>query len=337
MLKGTTLERLLLLVFLFILIPHRSPAQQVFFTMGFEGRYLSGNTTYHISFDDSWAHGGHGESELEFPVGNHFVGFNMSVYSREDGQRFHTRTRLDVRYLTAISGSAGVMKDSDWIENDLAICGSLCTGNTPGRDLYTESDDVLASGVLMDASITRNLWFDESLALGLVLGYRYYEVEHHIKGCWGTYWGVPVSCVYARVLEYRAEHSIPYVGFNLEFSHRKGFNANLNFLYSDWVSIDDRDIHLYPDSDTATYNLDRISTCECSGSAYMVRLNTRWALTDELGIFVEGDYMDVEADGYQIQRTYVNGSLVGTNHIPIRDTISTVVWSAGIGLYYVGF
>ncbi len=316
-------------------LPQDSVAEdRLYFTMGFESRYLSGSTTYHISFDDTWDRGGHGESELEFPVANYFAGFNMSIYSTMDGSPLRVDRSFGMSYLAAISGYAGVMKDSDWIENDLALCGSKCTENTPGRDLYTESEDRLSSGRLLDVNVLKNFWLNPSFALGLLLGYRYYEVNHDVRGCSGTYWGVPVSCVDASVLDYRAEHSIPYVGLNMELLHGRGVHTNLNLIYSGWVSIDDRDVHLYPDSDTATYNIDKVSTCNCSGTAYMVRLKTRWTIGDGVGIFVEGDYMDVEAEGYQTQRTYVNGYLVGTNSIPIKDNISTTVWSAGIGLYY---
>lgn len=335
---ATTLKWLSFVVFLFILAPQYSAAQgPLYFTMGFESRYLSGSTTYHISFDDSWDRGGHGESELEFPVGNYFAGFNMSVYSTLEGSPLRTDTKFEARYLAAISGYAGVMKDSDWIENDLALCGSKCTENTSGRDLYTESEDTLTSGRLLDVKVLRNFWLNDSFALGMLMGYRYYEVNHDVKGCKGTYWGVPVSCVDASVLDYRAEHSMPYVGLGVEFIHKRRFRTTFMFAYSGWVSIDDRDVHLYPDSDTATYNIDKVSTCNCSGSAYLISLDTGWAITDGVGIFLQGDYMDVEADGYQTQRTYVNGYLTGINSIPIKDDISTTVWSAGVGLYYVTF
>ena len=41
----------------------------MFIKAGVETRYIAaGETIYHIKFDDSWANGGHGESELEFPL-----------------------------------------------------------------------------------------------------------------------------------------------------------------------------------------------------------------------------------------------------------------------------
>ena len=275
MLKRVSIALLLLI----LSAPYSGAMAQdsVVFTMGFEGRYTGGNTTYHISFDDSWANGGHGESELEFPIANFFTGISAAAYVLRDGHKAYS---FNFRYLAALGGDAGTMKDSDWIENDLALCGTKCTSNTPGRDLYTESDDELVSGYLMDILYIQNFLFTEGLTAGLALGYRYYEVNHDVIGCNGTYWGVPVSCLNTKVLQYSAEHRMPYVGINLELLGSKSARANILLGYSGWVSIDDRDVHLYPDSDTATYNIDRISSCNCSGSAYMVALDGTVALTD---------------------------------------------------------
>jgi hypothetical protein len=57
----------------------RSSASDLFTKIGLETRYSNGDSTYHISFDDTWENGGHGESEVEFPIANTMAGVSLGA------------------------------------------------------------------------------------------------------------------------------------------------------------------------------------------------------------------------------------------------------------------
>ena len=65
-------------------IPIRSFASDLFTKIGLETRYSNGDSTYHISFDDTWENGGHGESEVEFPIANTMAGVSLIAGSRHE-------------------------------------------------------------------------------------------------------------------------------------------------------------------------------------------------------------------------------------------------------------
>ncbi|MCD6485969.1 MAG: hypothetical protein J7K35_01385, partial [Syntrophobacterales bacterium] len=55
---------------------------KLFTEVGLSTKYINGNSTYHISFNDAWENGGHGESELEFPYDNLMTGITLAVGSK---------------------------------------------------------------------------------------------------------------------------------------------------------------------------------------------------------------------------------------------------------------
>jgi hypothetical protein len=122
--------------------------------VGLETAYFSGHTTYHISFDNSWKYGGHGESRLEFPLNNYLIGLNALVGKKGPKNPGQDKARLNLRFLMNIDDEAGIMKDSDWIENDTAFEKEP----HPGRDSYTESDADI-DALIFDLNYVYNFLF----------------------------------------------------------------------------------------------------------------------------------------------------------------------------------
>jgi hypothetical protein len=192
-------------------IPGECISARFFFTLRPELRYVRGNSTHYISIDNPWAAGGHMESELEFPLDNFMAGLHIVVGTRHESAGGQTRDRLGVRWLGVVDGHAGIMKDSDWIENDVALEGGV---PHTGRDLYTESDAWLR-GSIIDLNYVHYFRVDMSWALGPMLGFRHEKFKYDIYGYRGIHWTIPVSGE-GKVLDYRVTYEIPYVGIASE-------------------------------------------------------------------------------------------------------------------------
>ncbi len=97
-------------------IPCGCISARFFFTHGPELRYVSGNSSYHICFDNPLAQGGHGESELEFPLDNFMAGLHIVAGTKHENAGGQTRDRLRVSRPWVVEEDAGIMEDSEWIE-----------------------------------------------------------------------------------------------------------------------------------------------------------------------------------------------------------------------------
>ena len=172
-----------------------------------ELRYMNGNGKYHIDFEDTWANGGHGESELEFPVNNLMIGASLEVGSRYE-KTGQNKGVFSMTLLAIPSGDAGTMKDSDWIENDAAF------GETAhaGKDMYTESK-VNLNGVMFDVNYAYHLRVNNSWTVGPMVGYRYQKFQYDVNGYRGIYYTTPVSGA-GKSLEYENEFKMPYIGLS---------------------------------------------------------------------------------------------------------------------------
>ena len=109
---------------------------------------------------------------------------------------------------------------------------------------------------------------------------------------------------------------------------------NLNFTYSDWVDVSDKDTHLYPSSDAPGFNYDMISKGDCEGEAYIARMEASWNFVRHWSLDLGGDYVDIDTEGSQQQRNYINGTLVGISGLPIDETVTSSHWSAQLSISY---
>ena len=323
---------LLLLLFFTAILPSSSPAAVLHIDL--DGSYVKGRTIYHMSFDNSWAAGGHIESELEFPVANYFYGFSLAAVEEDASVAGGVRASLAYLYRRAVSGYAGTMKDSDWIENDLALCGVRCAANTPGRDLYSESDDDLERGVHTEISYTYYTAAGPTLSIGAVFGYSRFELFHSVIGGSGVYWDTPITFFDETVITFEVDHRMPYLGLTSIYRPAAATTLELSVLYSDWVSIDYVDTHLYPDWDAANApnNRDRRFVGSTEGEGYVVRGNGEWRLAGGVSLYLAADYTEMSTAGGQNQETYLNGVLVGFNSGLVATTVDSEYWSFTLGV-----
>ena len=273
--------------------------------IGLKTASLSGKTIYHISFDNPWDYGGHGESELEFPLDNYLVGIDTQIGKEGKGH-------LGCRLLINIDKDAGVMKDSDWIENDAAFGEPAHSG----KDCYTESDAELSAIILNFVYVHH---FFSKTSLSPILGLRYQRFGYEIYGAKGSYWDEPVSIgSNINVLEYEVKYWIPYIGLSSDLSLRKNFNLNLALAYSGWVSVKDEDHHLLRDLATKA---------ETEGNAYLITLNGDWQILPQFELAVGGEYVDEDTAGFEKQ--YVSGVYIG--RVKDKITFSSYLLSAKVG------
>ena len=310
-----------ILPMLFVLpIPATCLSKQFFVTLGPEARYINGHSTYHISFDNPWASGGHGESELEFPLDNFMAGLHIVAGTRYHTSEGQTKARLRMSLLRVINDYAGIMRDSDWIENDAALPGGV---PHEGRDLYTESDARLRGGIV-DLNFAYFLRIDRCWTFGPMLGFRYHEFMYDIIGYRGIYWTTPVSGE-GKVLDYEVTYEIPYMGIISEglAGNRHQFRFALSFAYSDWAEARDRDDHVL------RYKL---SEADCQGQAYLINVDLEWNFLPQWILGIGAEYVDIETTGKQHQRFYA-GTYVGTTY-EVDDRITSSYWSGIVKILY---
>jgi hypothetical protein len=309
-----------------ILIPASSFGAD--YMVSVESRYiLSGETVNHISFDNDWADGGHGESELEFPLDdNLFAGINI-VVSTDDGI-------FGLSYLGSVSGETGVMKDSDWIENDTAY-GQPANNPVSERDLYTESDDDLRGGHVFDVNYRYEFNVSKNLKLGPIIGWAYQRFIHDVVGCKGLQWGSPVACVNETVIDFENSHRIPYIGAAGAALLGGRFTLRYGLLYSDRVRASYRDIHRYPDYDIATGDdLDRHFEGTLEGEALMAKFDGNWNISGNWLLGAGFEWNDIKTAGREKQEEYLNGILTAVSSGLIKSKLSTEFLSGYLRLAY---
>jgi hypothetical protein len=330
----------ILAMLFFLLTPATCLSSQFFITLGPEVRYVNGHSTYHIRFDNPWASGGHGESELEWPLDNWFAGINLLVGSKGGPKNPHqTKGQFNFRLLSRISEDAGTMKDSDWIENDAAYGYPP----HPGKDLYGELDAKLEEGVIFDVNYAYNFSLNKSFSIWPMLGLRYTEFKWSGWNLVQRNFGPWVAENYIDTngwewIRYEITYWIPYLGVNSEilFGKNHQFRLNLNFGYSNWVDVDDKDTHLYPKWDAANpgFNRDMISEGDCEGEAYILRIEGWWSFRHNWSLDLGGEYIDIDTEGSMQQKQYINGTLIGVSGLPIKDTVTSAYWSGIVKISY---
>lgn len=319
-------------------IPAKSFSSEIFAKIGPEVRYISGDSTYHISFDNPWAAGGHGESELEWPLDNWFGGINYLGGSKGDHNQI--KHQLGLRILGRINEDAGTMKDSDWIENDAADPWYYPIHD--GKDLYGELDAKLENGLIFDVNYAYNFSIGKNFSIGPMLGYQYKKFKWSGRDLVQRNYGPHAADDYTDTNgwewgRYEVTYEMPYIGVNSEilFGKNNQFRVNLNFTYSDWVDVSDKDTHLYPDWDAANPgDYDMISKGDCEGEAYIARMEASWNFLRNWSLDIGGEYVDIDTEGSLKQRHYIDGTLVGISSGTIKETVTSSHWSGLLRISY---
>ena len=298
-------------------IPTKSLAINLFTEIGVETRYVQGDSTYHISGVDSqlgsWA------SELEFPLNNFLAGISLIIGSRYGKNPSQTRDRFSLTWPRVVQEAAGIMKDSDWIENDAAF------GESPhaGTDIYTESDAQLR-GSMFDVNYVYHFRLNNSWSLGPMIGFRYQRFEYDIYGFRGYDYDRPISST-EKALEYEITYKIPYIGLGSDLLFGKNSQFQLHFIlaYSDWAKAEDRDDHVL------RYKL---SESDCEGEAYLIKLNLDWSFYPNWLLGLGAEYVDIDTIGTQHQSFYA-GQFLGTTY-DVNDRITSTYWSTILKISY---
>lgn len=133
--------------------------------LGISSTYLSGHTTYHISYYE----GPTGiESKLEFPLRTYLMGIEGAIsytWGRKDN-----KFRLGFIFLKNIDNGSGKLKNSDWLSDDIDIY--LYGRANPGKDIYSESDIDL-DAFISDINMGYSLYASSRLSFSPLIGYRH--------------------------------------------------------------------------------------------------------------------------------------------------------------------
>lgn len=275
----------------------------IYATMGLRSGGITGYTKYHTSFP---VQGYTGESELEFPLGNFFLGLEGILGLKNSENDKQDRARLAIGWLTNVGGDSGTMKDSDWIDGYLWG--------------YTESDSELRAHIV-DVSGIYNFWPLETISIGPMIGYRYQYLDFNIYNYTGICEGTPISGS-GHVLDYTVKYHIPYWGLNSDLLFRDTFwfNSRVAFTYA---FANDRDDHLLTQA---------LREASCDGPGVLANINANWEFLPNCLLQVEGEYTYINADGTQ-DLSYYGGALAGFT-ATVDDEITYSAWIISAYLKY---
>lgn len=282
---------------------------------------LEGHTTYDIGGKITTPSGSgylwNPISRLEFPLDNTTI---EAKYTHPIDTYTELQGSLGTTFL---SGNAGKMKDSDWGYWYAYYNGGCCDYNS--KDIYSESDAKLESGLLADLSILHSP--ANNLYIGI--GYKYqkfvYEIRdlHQWYPSYKRYFGVDATHDYVngKVLEYEVTYKMPYFALQYRYAFSPDLSISLTGKHSPMVTAEDYDNHVLRSKKS-------YGTCEGTASFYNLQLLYRIIETTRLGVFY--DVKDIDTSGSQKQ--YTNGSWTAT----INQDIYSDQTSYGISLT-IGF
>ena len=287
-----------------LLIPATCLSSQFFITLGPEIRYINGHSTYHISFPGV-------QSELEFPLDNVMAGLKVIAGDKFKENPQQTKSQISLTLITVVDQDAGIMKDSDWIEND----------GHPGKDIYTESDAKLR-GAVFEIRYAYHFRYNDIWTIGPVIGYRYQKFDYDIYGYRGYRYSTPLYGE-GKALDYEITYMIPYIGVSSDSLFGKNAQFHISFSYSNWTEVRDRDDHIL------RYKL---SEGECEGKSYLINVGLEWNFLPQWILSVGAEYLDIDTTGTQHQRFYA-GSSAGTTY-DVDDRISSSLLSGMVRVLY---
>jgi len=319
------------------------------------GAQMGGEARFYFEAYNPPEYGGHIESELLWPLDNLWTGAEVTIGVK--AAPYLDMARLSFVWLTKLDRSAGKMEDSDWIEKDVeyintiydladddSLNGSAVPPFTPwyhpGKDIYSTSDARLDYGSFLDISYTYNVVTCDIMGLGVVGGWRRFTFKLSSWNLdqvgYGPYGPGYMDFCYKDTLNwkwivYEIEHRIPYLGVSADWAFSR-VRLGLQFKYSDWVEIRDKDTHLYPDEDASMgYNHDMVSKGKCTGRSWMANLNLGCNPLPNWWLWVYGEYAGVEAEGTIFQEHYVDGELVAKTD-ECKHRVNSYVWHVGVTL-----
>lgn len=284
---------------------HRADAKDEIddFFVGARAGRLTGSTVYHISLNDGISSV---DSELEFPLETVLAGLALG-YARQD-RSGRSNVKLSFSWLENIDSGSGVVKDSDWLSDDLDVqeVGSV----HPGKDIYSESDMELEAR-LIEARAVFHQRVRETLELGPMAGYKYQHFKYDVRDVnqvgYGPYAPFYTGSVMGLVATYEVEYHILYIGLSADY-RAPSFTATAGLAFAPAVFVEDRDDHILRS---------KLSTATGTGFAYLASLGANWELLQrrDLGISfgINGEYLRISTRGTQDQLFYA-GTFAGETY-----------------------
>lgn len=321
--------------------------------LGLQTGYISGRSIYHISFDNPYEIGGHGESELEWPLNNSLIGLGLELNYKgrashptipnQAGFRFSWFTRIDKR--------SGSMKDSDWIENDIGYIDydddGILNGSDPwawnndGLDIFSKSPAELEACNLIDMNYNYNFLVNDVGALGLLVGFYYQYFRFAVYSLdevgYGPYAGYDdITYKDTQGLKwglYEIDCQVPYIGASGELNWQDKLSLFLSFGYSSWAMLKDQDTHLYPTA--VGGDVDMISKGKTNqAQVYLLNAKGNWRLAPRWLLSLGAAFVSIEAKKTIVQHIYFDGTEVASSD-PINERVKSEYWLANLSLKYV--
>jgi len=248
--------------------------------------YLSGYTSYEIDFPwDGYA----GKSELKFPFDNWLTGGNISVGYSPFYLNFQGWTNISKK-------TNGDMEDKDWKGEYL---------------LSSTKSDADGQMVILDVNLLYNFWQGDKPwgdvanifqkgRLGFLVGYKYENFKYDIIGVRDVLGGGNYN-LGEKVLDYKIQYHIPYLGLNLQYfkdavdKALDTWGVNIWVCGSPYVIAKDRDDHLLRN---------KVAQGKVKGYGFLMGLNTFFNTKNHWICRLGLDYSDIMADGKQNQYWY---------------------------------
>ncbi len=325
-------------------------------SLGIVGGYLTGYSTYHISFDNDISIGGHGESELEWPL-NNFVWGLQATFNYKGTMQDPTgpnRAGLRASWLTTAEKDSDMMKDSDWIENDIGFIdfnddgvvngSSAWATDNPGLDIFSESTTRVEGCTIFDVNYNYNFFVWDYAALGLLAGFRYQHFSFSAYNLdeigYGPYGPGPFDLTLKddrnrRWIDYTISSQLPYIGTNTEFAWGE-LSVFAQYGYCGWGYLKDQDVHRYPDADEATgHDINMVSEGETNrAQAHLVKAACRWRLGPQWSLDLGFDYTWLKAKKTITEHNEVDGVEVSATE-PIDELVSSESQLYTLSVHYL--
>lgn len=273
-------------------------------TLGVETGRLRGSTLYHITVPTGQ---GTVESELEWSLDNWLAGVTASV---GNGGRW----RADLSVLTNLSGGAGAMEDSDWLDGILFVFSE------------SEVETDIFSALVLDVSGRYRFVRSTQWTLDGVAGLLHQSFDLTASNL-RQYSPVGIeefnAVVAGPVVTYAISYTVPYLGAALTLAPSSKLSLALEAM-GGYARGEDEDDHLLRF---------KRSLAETDGFALMGRMSGEYSFSPRFSLTAALEALLVETSGDQSQIFY-GGPAAGTGFTGIPVELDTRQVLAVLGARY---
>lgn len=285
----------------------------IIFTLSFSAQALEfsletgqidGDTSYIISGEQS----GGFKSELIFPIEQQVMQLDFKLPVKK-----YKIESLNFAYLKNIEDESGTFIDSDWLYS-----------YSSEKAIYSESDsylDFYSADLAVEfapfyTSASGNSFFN------LRAGYQKQDYDFDIQNLEQIdYISGRETIVDGKVLAYQIEYNFPYLALDWtkKAEQEQGWNYRIGFGFSPFLKAEDRDDHILRD---------KLSYIEADGQAVLAEIDLGYDFNSSFSIFTSWSYLNLEAEGSQVQKNY-SGDILFEN-IDAEISSSQNLFSGGI-------